>query len=50
VNVEPDIWVVADPDLLQQAIQNLTSNAVKTDGIGFGLSIAREIACVHSAA
>lgn len=27
--ITPDVWVAADPDLLEQVIQNLTSNAMK---------------------
>lgn len=33
--ITPDVWVAADPELLEQIIQNLTSNAMKynvTDG------------------
>jgi heavy metal sensor kinase len=32
--VEPNLWVAADPDLLRQVIQNLTSNAIKYNVAG----------------
>jgi heavy metal sensor kinase len=28
-DLAPDLWVLADPDLLRQVLQNLTSNAIK---------------------